>query len=150
MTCYDTPLTQAAGYVRDLLRTIIVLQKREIFYTKEKLGELIDENIRLKHQLAQGIDDKDITIKADTIKHDLYWKGSVQYVDELVAEIKRLRERDCHTCNGIGFDVASRDGITPIQMQCHDCFGTGKLPGQESGGEAEKVLRLFASSSGSI
>jgi hypothetical protein len=30
MTCYDTPITQAAGYVRDLLRTIIALQQREI------------------------------------------------------------------------------------------------------------------------
>jgi len=30
MTDYDTPLTQAAGYVRDLLRTIIALQQREI------------------------------------------------------------------------------------------------------------------------
>jgi len=29
MTDYDTPLTQAAGYVRDLLRTIIALKKRE-------------------------------------------------------------------------------------------------------------------------
>ena len=26
MTCYDTPITQAARYVRDLLRTIIALQ----------------------------------------------------------------------------------------------------------------------------
>jgi hypothetical protein len=27
MTCYDTPITQAAGYTRDLLRTIIALEK---------------------------------------------------------------------------------------------------------------------------
>lgn len=27
MTCYDTPITQAAGYVWDLLRTIIALQQ---------------------------------------------------------------------------------------------------------------------------
>ena len=27
MTCYDTPIRQAAGYVRDLLRTIIALQR---------------------------------------------------------------------------------------------------------------------------
>jgi hypothetical protein len=30
MSCYDTPLTQTAGYVRDLLRTIITLRKREM------------------------------------------------------------------------------------------------------------------------
>lgn len=30
MTCYDNPLTQAAGYTRDLLRTINALRQREI------------------------------------------------------------------------------------------------------------------------
>jgi len=35
MTCYDTPLTQSAGYVRDLLRTIIALRGREISILKD-------------------------------------------------------------------------------------------------------------------
>lgn len=46
MTCYNTPITQAAGYVRDLIRTIIALQQGEIPVIDE---ELIVKNWFQKH-----------------------------------------------------------------------------------------------------
>jgi hypothetical protein len=39
MTCYDTPLTQAAGYTRDLLKAIIALKQFEMLLNKISVTE---------------------------------------------------------------------------------------------------------------
>lgn len=72
MTCYDTPLTQAAGYTRDLLRTLIRLRSGDLIEEVQAPREphtvdSTDVNDYLREMTGQDFTAKDFRTWAGTV-----------------------------------------------------------------------------------
>jgi hypothetical protein len=87
MTCYDTPRTQAAGYVRDLLRAIIALQRPKRNSSEEAIAislGVFDAGC-LPLLLEQRIGDVERHIR---INRDLFDNGTMDMQQKYLGQLQ--------------------------------------------------------------
>lgn len=123
MTCYDTPITQAAGYVRDLLRTIIALQQREISLPSDvELIDLMLKGARLSTDKTANRQNMHGALRA--LK--LYLRPTVR---EPIKVSQELPRECCRKCERSRMDAEAAQGIFPIRlMVCCPICGNKRCP----------------------